>query len=137
MESARVMRGDAPRGLDEIGKPAKDAKTEEFRAKLKAAREQGLRNGTTWRHYKGGTYKVLGLEIDTDDTSVRVRYHRIGGPGFHPFNNEDEIEFSRPLREWFENSGVVHQGEPVPRFVSVQKIERFETEAEIAERGRN
>lgn len=103
-------------------------------AKLKAAMEhmvdaeQQFMAVEAWRHYKGGLYKVDGFEIDTDDESIRVRYHRIGGPGFLR-GAEDRITWSRPLREWLETVG------DTPRFEPAYFIQRYETKAEIEARG--
>lgn len=55
--------------------------------------------GSTWRHKKGGIYKVLGHVLDSSDGEVRVRYQRIGGLGFNA-RAEAFQEWVRPINEW-------------------------------------
>jgi hypothetical protein len=79
------------------------SKTQEFREKLKKAIID-IGRGSIWRHYKGGVYMVDDFAIDTDDTSVRVLYHRIDGPDYGM--SESDIRFARPLEEWFDKVEV-------------------------------
>lgn len=54
---------------------------------------------TNWKHKKGGIYRIIGHAIDSDNGEVRVRYDRVGGPGFNRMEEAD-IEFVRPVSEW-------------------------------------
>lgn len=57
--------------------------------------------GKHYKHYKGGTYIVKGITVSTIDRSILVRYSRVDGPGYN-WSLEKEIEWSRPVREWFD-----------------------------------
>jgi len=65
---------------------------------LRQARER-VQLGTTYKHKKGGVYRVTGHAIDSDTGKVRVRYRRIAGPDFDKFREAD-IEFVRPVDEF-------------------------------------
>ena len=85
--------------------------------------------GTTWKHYKGGIYVVDGAVVDTDDGSIKVTYHRFGGPDFN-IALESNIIFARPAEEWF--TDVIGDADHFePRFKQVRKVERWHTDEEI------
>lgn len=65
---------------------------------LRQAR-QLVQLGTTYKHKKGGVYRVTGHVIDTDTGKVRVRYRRVAGPDFDAFREAD-IEFARSIEEF-------------------------------------
>lgn len=92
--------------------------SQEFIAKLDAAREQGLFNDSLWQHYKGGVYKVLGVTLSTDNTEVLVRYRRIAGPDYDAMYDQC-IEWSRPMAEWFDDMG------DTPRFWPVVECKAY------------
>lgn len=75
--------------------------TAELNAALRNAR-QVVPLGTHYRHKKGGLYRVTGHAFDTHLAEPTVRYRRVGGPEFDPFQEAD-IEFTRPLAEWTED----------------------------------
>ena len=64
--------------------------------------------GEIWKHYKGGTYKIITLATHTETDEVLVVYQSI------PFGSM----YVRPLSIWEEViDNVYHQGQPVKRFV--------------------
>jgi hypothetical protein len=91
-------------------------------ARMIASGHSRIPAGTTWRHYKGGIYRVNGFIVNTDTDNLMIKYNRIDGPDFEPVT-EQYIEFARPIGEWFddveESPGVF-----VPRFKQV-KAERL------------
>lgn len=54
---------------------------------------------SVWRHKKGGTYRVLGHELDTETGTARVRYQRVAGPDYDE-TSEAVIHYSRPVEMW-------------------------------------
>lgn len=91
-------------------------------------------HGHTYRHYKGGIYRVLALDYDTEADGeavvdcLRVRYSRIDGPNFSL--TEGNVTFTRPYSMWFDavdpQPKVAGFSQSV-RFVACQKVERWET----------
>ena len=67
--------------------------------------------GKTYRHYKGGLYKVLHLSTHTETKEVLVNYQSIHFGSF----------YSRPLDSW--NEPVINELK--------QKIERFKIEENV------
>lgn len=77
-----------------------------------------------WKHYKGGHYRVAvdkenPFVFSTDNGELMVTYTRIGGPNFN-VNEEYEITYARPFREWKDTIEV--DGEMVPRFVAIKQV---------------
>lgn len=87
--------------------------------------------GSTWKHYKGGIYRINDFVVDTDDGSIRVLYNRLAGPNFD-IAIDPAITYARPFKEWFEDV----ESEPktfIPRFERVQRVERWHTDEELAQ----
>lgn len=112
------------------------SKTQELLEKLSNAHSL-IPIKSTWKHYKGGIYRVKNFVISTIDGEVSVLYHRIDGPDFDVWA-EQEIEYARPLSEWFEKIDVERidsrpgglNREMVSRFQRVWKVERWEARDE-------
>jgi hypothetical protein len=79
---------------------------------------------TTWRHYKGGIYRVNGFIVNTEDGSLMIKYNRIDGPDFNPVD-EQFLEYARPLDEWFDDVEA-EPGVFTPRFKEVKAQRRWE-----------
>lgn len=62
-------------------------------------RDSPVKVGEIYKHYKGGIYVVTCLALDTDTSTLRVSYVRIGGPNFDAVA-ENGITFSRRIEEW-------------------------------------
>lgn len=73
-------------------------RTQILNEELRQARER-VQLGTTYKHKKGGIYRVTGHAVDTDTGKVRVRYRRVAGPDFDKFREAD-IEFVRSIDEF-------------------------------------
>jgi hypothetical protein len=58
-----------------------------------------------WRHYKGGTYKVVCIAFDEETLDFEVVYEPVNHPDIH---------FTRRLSVWLET--VKWQGATLPRF---------------------
>lgn len=82
----------------------------------------------TFRHYKGGIYKVEGVVWLTEGEVVGVVYFRIDGPGYDRCANEKEIKFVRPFAEFTGTVSLRVRGAPKrqPRFAPAVKVERWE-----------
>lgn len=74
------------------------SKTQACQDALTSAKEK-IKFGSTWTHYKGGIYRVIGHIIDTDDGQVRIHYYRVGGPEFDKVA-ESGVTFVRKLDEF-------------------------------------
>ena len=62
-----------------------------------------------WRHYKGNSYKVYEIALDSDDEWVAV---------YEPlYENAVAKLFTRPVAEWREV--VEWQGQKIERFVKI------------------
>lgn len=97
-------------------------RTRQAQATIKAAKSMFFVNDgfhKVWKHYKGGVYTVDGFDLDTDDGTARVRYHRIAGPDFDHLT-EAGLTYSRPVAEWFTEADVYasheDKGHKVARF---------------------
>lgn len=55
--------------------------------------------GTLWRHKGGDIYEVLGLDVDSDNGTLRVRYKVRVSKEVAPCAR-NPIVFSRPIAEW-------------------------------------
>jgi hypothetical protein len=53
-----------------------------------------------WQHYKGTTYRVLGLCWLTENQCWAVRYERLDAR--HERGGTGSVEFVRPLSQWTE-----------------------------------
>jgi hypothetical protein len=101
--------------------------------KIEAARKHLMHDGSTWRHQgNGNIYKVEGVRLDCStqtDGRLLIDYQDV--------DPSKRMPLSRPYEEWEQivkvGEGLSQQG--VPRFIRVQRISRYETEAEIAQRG--
>lgn len=88
---------------------------------------EGVASWKHWRHYKGGTYEIDRIEIDTTG-GLRVSYHRIAGPDFNVVE-EIGLHFSRPFGEWFDLLG-----DGGYRFVPAIEAKRWESVHEVSDR---
>lgn len=52
-----------------------------------------------WKHYKGGTYVVIGSVLNTDTGTAMVTYKRMDGPDFDRVA-EHPLIFARPVEQW-------------------------------------
>lgn len=68
--------------------------------------------GSTYRHFKGDTYRVVGLSRCSDTTGIRVLYRNVDV-------DVGNMPWDRPLTEW--NEIVVHDGKPVRRFQLIEQ----------------
>lgn len=64
--------------------------------------------GSTWRHYKGGVYKVTALAFNEETLDIKVIYQPVIEP---------EIHFTRHLSIWLES--VTWRGAALPRFEKI------------------
>ena len=53
--------------------------------------QQRVPEGSVWRHFKGGEYKVLGVVFDSEDLELEVIHEPIEHPG---------VVFTRSLSNW-------------------------------------
>ena len=65
--------------------------------------------GETYRHYKGDSYKVVGLALHSNDDEWMVIYE--------PLYEADADLFTRPLKDW--NEVVEWQGQKKVRFEKI------------------
>lgn len=56
-----------------------------------------IRAPQTWRHYKGGLYRVEELLIDCNTNEIVVGYTSLDWE-----SGLDSFRFTRPLSEWFD-----------------------------------
>lgn len=77
---------------------------DKLRAADAALQESGIRVGDTYRHYKGGCYRVIALAVYKETMEPAVIY-KGGGKG---------PSWVRPLASWLETVEV--EGRQVPRF---------------------
>ncbi len=75
--------------------------------------------GQSWRHYKGGIYKVVDKVIDCNTNEVVLTYD------YTEPNTFMTIRFCRPLAEWL---STTEDGQP--RFSLVKKRELYLTDEE-------
>jgi len=92
-----------------------NVKTFQLNQALRIAR-LAYRRDSTWRHYKGGVYSVIGVCFDANADEVAISYKRIDGPDFDIFA-EDYIEFTRTVSDWNKPTA-----DGQPRFVEVRKV---------------
>ena len=69
--------------------------------------------GNTYRHYKGGVYKVISIATHSESGDDLVVYHSEGNP---------DNCWARPLSMWFEE--VTVEGQTVKRFKLVPTQEK-------------
>lgn len=69
--------------------------------------------GRFYKHYKGGTYKVLFLSNHTETGEILVNYQSLEYGSYH----------SRPLDQWFDNVNktVDEDGRVVYRFIIIDE----------------
>tara|TARA_B100000508_G_C11453906_1_gene275676 strand:- start:287 stop:625 length:339 start_codon:yes stop_codon:yes gene_type:complete len=84
--------------------------TQELLEMFKEAEEKAP-SGSTWDHYKGGMYIVLGHGFHTETEEMLVQYQRLDGPGYNA-SAERLIWYSRPLDVWLSEND-----DGQPRFV--------------------
>ena len=77
--------------------------------KLTSVPADAPRKGEVWRHYRGNSYKVFEIALDSDDEWVVVYEPLYGGAVAKLF--------TRPVAEWREI--VEWQGQKVERFVKI------------------
>lgn len=75
---------------------------------LQAEAEELVAPGSTWRHYKGGVYKVIRLAFNEETLHVKVVYSPEEDPA---------IAFTRELSLWLET--VTWHGAALPRFEKI------------------
>jgi hypothetical protein len=90
--------------------------------------------GSTWLHYKGGIYSILGFTVSTDTGDLLVRYRRIDGTDYD-YENEFDIEYSRPIYEWLDeiptpygcdaDGNMIIPPGHITRFERVRKVEMW------------
>lgn len=68
-----------------------------------------IQEGTRWSHYKGDTYRVDFLELDTDDCTCKVSY----------VSEKTGIRWTRKASEFISNVEI--NGQSVPRFAKLGK----------------
>lgn len=80
---------------------------QELRGILAEATEL-VQPGSTWRHYKGGSYKVACLAFNEETLHVKVIYQPV---------EAKDIYFTRELSMWLQS--VVWHGVSLPRFEKI------------------
>ena len=65
--------------------------------------------GSTWRHFKGGEYKVLGIVFDSETLQLEVIHEPIDHTG---------VIFTRSLSNWLES--VNFEGYTLSRFERIE-----------------
>lgn len=68
------------------------------------------KEGETYRHYKGDSYRVKTLALHSNDDEWMVVYEPL-------YPNPDVPLFTRPLREWREH--IAWEGKTVERFTKI------------------
>lgn len=100
--------------------------TDELFEMLQSARFEN--NGQTFRHYKGGVYKIEDFAVRTEDDELDVIYKRIDGPGYDwQAGLEDHIKFARPMVEFF-GEVTDDDGNSIPRFSRIRKVDVWSDE---------
>lgn len=61
--------------------------------------------GSTWKHYKGGTYKVIAVALQTETEEILIVYT----------DNVGNV-FARPVKMWFDTVKT-EEGKILARFV--------------------
>lgn len=74
-------------------------KTLELLTQFREAKKK-LKGNTVFKHFKGGTYKILGTLFDATKDRVVYVYKRIDGPEYDEALEKD-IFFTRTVDEWF------------------------------------
>ena len=77
--------------------------------------------GQTWRHYKGGYYKVVDKVIDCNTNEILITYDYTDYDDY----SFTTIRFCRPLSEWLSQTE-----DGLPRFSRVKKFELYLTDEE-------
>lgn len=98
-------------------------KTQILSKKIAEGRDIVLRH-STYRHYKGGIYRVDKVVFDTNAEEVAVLYYRIAGPDFNK-NAEEGIIFSRPISDFagmVEVPGRAANYKFIRRFTPVKQV---------------
>ena len=79
-----------------------------------------IRAPQTWRHYKGGLYRVEELLIDCNTNEIIIGYTSLDWE-----SGLESFRFTRPLSEWFDE---VEPG--IQRFSRVRNVSVYVTEDE-------
>lgn len=72
---------------------------------LLAEAQETVPVGSTWRHYKGGDYRVVRVVLDSESLQLEVVHESISHPN---------VTFTRTLTNWLET--VSFDGYTLPRF---------------------
>ena len=60
-----------------------------------------LKGFTVFKHYKGGTYEITGIQFDATKDRIVYAYRRITGPEYEEAWEKDII-FNRTVGDWFD-----------------------------------
>ncbi len=69
--------------------------------------------GSIWRHFKGGDYRVVRIVFDSETLQLEVVHESIQHPG---------VTFTRSLSNWLET--VDFEGYTLPRFEHMENAEQ-------------
>ena len=71
--------------------------------------EETVPQGSIWRHFKGGDFKVLRVVFDAESLQLEVVHESIEHPG---------VTFTRSMSNWLES--VEFEGYELPRFEHIE-----------------
>lgn len=77
--------------------------------KLLDEAQSKVSEGSVWRHFKGGDYKVLGVVFDAEDLQLEVIHAPVEQPG---------VIFTRSMTNWLET--VEFEGYTLSRFEQIE-----------------